>query len=364
MSFDTTDIALSVFKIAFVLSVTLTVVPIMVWVERRGSAMIQDRLGPNRVGPFGLLQAVADVAKFVFKEDVIPQQAHRVLYTLAPTFGLIPAVTTIAVVPWGKPFMIPEMTVFGRTLFEGGRLFEPIIADVNVGILVIFALSSLGVYGLATAGWSSNNKFSMFGGIRASAQMISYELALALAAVGALIAAGSLSLVDVVNQQTGYYTLFGFLKIPAWNVFPMFLGFMIFLVAAFAETNRLPFDFPEADAELVAGYHTEYASMKFAMFFMAEYMAMTTISALLTTLFLGGWDIPYYEEPATLFGFLVSAAAFAAKVGVLLFIFVWVRWTLPRLRFDQLMRLGWKVFIPTALFNVILVAVMIAYGWI
>ena len=364
MAFDPTDIILSLVKIGIVLGLLLNVTPIMVWVERRGSALIQDRPGPNRVGPLGLFQSLADAAKFILKEDIIPSQAHKALYVLAPTFGLIPAMTTIAVVPWGKAFVIPEMTIFGNTLFEGGRLFEPIIANLDIGILLIFALSSLGVYGLATAGWASNNKYSFLGGIRASAQMISYELALALAAVGALLAAGSLRLTDVVHYQTGYYMLFDLIKIPAWNIFPMFIGFIVFVVAAFAETNRLPFDFPEAEAELVAGYHTEYSSMKFALFFMAEYMAMATISALIVTLFLGGWDIPYWDEPATIWGFLLSALAFALKVSVMLFVFVWIRWTLPRLKYDHLMRLGWKVFIPLALLNVIIVSLLIAVGWI
>lgn len=364
MAFDPTDIILSLVKIGIVLAVLINVTPIMVWVERRGSALIQDRPGPNRVGPLGLLQSLADAAKFILKEDIIPEKAHKVLYTLAPTFGLIPAVTTIAVVPWGKAFVIPEMTVFGRTLFEGGRLFEPIIANLDIGILLILALASLGVYGLAIAGWASNNKYSLLGGIRASAQMISYELALAIAAVGALMAAGSLRLTDVVYYQTGYYMLFDLIKIPAWNVFPMFLGFVVFVVSAFAETNRLPFDFPEAEAELVAGYHTEYSSMKFALFFMAEYMAMATISALMVTLFLGGWDIPYWDEPATAWGFLLSALAFGVKVAFMLFVFVWVRWTLPRLKYDNLMKLGWKVFIPLALLNVIIVSLLIAVGWI
>ncbi len=364
MSFDATDIVLSLLKIAVVLAAILNVTPIMVWVERRGSALIQDRPGPNRVGPFGLFQSLADAAKFILKEDVIPSQANKVLYTLAPMFGLIPALTTIAVVPWGRPFVIPEMTLFGQRLFEGGRIFEPIIADINVGILLMFALSSMSVYGLATAGWSSNNKYSFFGGLRASAQMISYELALALAAVGALMAAGSLRLTDVVHQQTGYFLLFGFLKLPAWNVFPMFLGFVVFLVSAFAETNRLPFDFPEAEAELVAGYHTEYSSMKFAMFFMSEYMAMATMSALIVTLFFGGWDIPWYDEPANWVGFLLSVIAFVVKVVTMLFIYVWVRWTLPRLKYDELMRIGWKVSIPIALVNLVVVAFLIAYGWV
>jgi NADH-quinone oxidoreductase subunit H len=364
MPFDATDVVLSIVKISVVLISLLTVVPVMVWVERRGAALIQDRPGPNRVGPFGLLQPMADAVKFIMKEDVIPAQAHRALYTLAPLFGMVPALTTIAVVPWGRPFILPEMTLFGRTLFEGGRLFNPIIADVSIGILLIFALASLGVYGLATAGWASNNKYSQLGGIRASAQMISYELSLTLAAIGCLLAAGSLRLTEVVAHQTGYYYLFGFLKIPAWNAFPMFIGFVVFVVSAFAETNRLPFDFPEAEAEIVAGYHTEYSSMKFALFFMAEYMSMTTISALIVTLFLGGWDIPWYDEPATALGFVLSLIAFVVKVGFMMFVFVWVRWTLPRLKYDTLMRLGWKVFLPLALLNILVVAVLIAIGWV
>lgn len=364
MPYETTDIVLSLVKIVIVLVGLLQVTPIMVWVERRGSALIQDRPGPNRVGPFGLFQSLADALKFILKEDVIPAQAHKVLFTIAPMFGLIPAFTTIAVIPWGRPFQIEETTIFGRTLFEGGYWFEPIVADVSIGILFIFALASMGVYGLATAGWASNNKYALFGGIRASAQMISYELSLTLAAIGCLMAAGSLRLVDVVERQTGYFILFDAVKIPAWNIFPMFIGFIVFYVSAFAETNRLPFDFPEAEAELVAGYHTEYSSMKFAMFFMAEYTSMATISALVATLFLGGWDIPWYDEPATFLGFLLSAGAFVTKVVILLFIFVWVRWTIPRLKYDSLMKLGWKVFLPLALLNIVIVSLLIAARWI
>lgn len=366
MAFDPTDVILSLVKIIVVVSVLLSVVPIMVWVERRGSALIQDRLGPNRVGPFGLLQSVADALKFIMKEDIIPAKAHKWLYTLAPTFGLLPAVTTIAVIPWGRGFTIPEMSVAGFTLFEGGRWFEPIIADVSVGILVLFALSSLAVYGITTAGWASNNKYSLFGGIRASAQMISYELSLTIAAVSVLLAAGSLRMTDVVLKQTGYFVLFDTIKIPAWNALSpgMWIAFIVFVVSAFAETNRLPFDFAEADSELVAGYHTEYSSMKFALFFMSEYIAMTTMSTLITTLFLGGWDIPWYNEPATFVGFLLSVVAFVAKVSLLLFIFVWVRWTIPRLKYDILMRLGWKVFLPLAIANIVIVALFIAKGWI
>jgi NADH-quinone oxidoreductase subunit H len=366
MAFDTTDVVLSIVKIAIILGLWLNVTPIMVWVERRGSALIQDRPGPNRVGPFGLLQSFADALKFIMKEDIIPAGAHRLLYTLAPAIGLIPAITTIGVVPWGRAFRIPEMTVFGRRLFEGGRWFEPVIADVGAGILVIFALASLGVYGITIAGWSSNNKYSLFGAIRASAQMISYELSLTLAAVSVLLAAGSLKLTDVVASQTGYYVLFNAIKLPAWNIVSpaMWISFVIFFVSGFAETNRLPFDFAEAEAELVAGYHTEYSSMKFALFFMAEYMAMATMAALTTTLYLGGWDIPWYHEPPTFLGFLLSFLAFLVKVGVLLFVFVWVRWTIPRLKYDILMRIGWKVFLPLAILNIVIVAAFIAARWI
>jgi NADH-quinone oxidoreductase subunit H len=352
---DWTDVGLSVLKIAIILFFMLNVTPIMVWVERRGSALIQDRPGPNRVGPLGLFQSFADALKFLMKEDVIPAQAHKWLYTIAPVFGLIPAMTTIAVVPWGRAFRLPS-----------GRLFEPIVADVGVGILLIFALASLSVYGVTMAGWSSSNKYSLFGAIRSSAQMISYELALTLAAVSALMVAGSLRLTDVVWRQTGYFVLFDTIKIPAWNVFSpaMWLAFIVFSVSAFAETNRLPFDFAEAEAELVAGYHTEYSSMKFALFFMAEYMSMATMSALIATLFLGGWDVPWYNEPPTALGFALSALAFLLKVSFLLFVFVWVRWTIPRLKYDLLMRLGWKVFLPLAFVNIVLVAFFIVRGWI
>ncbi len=352
---DTVDVGLSLLKIAVVLGMMLNVTPIMVWVERRGSALIQDRPGPNRVGPLGLFQSFADALKFLMKEDVVPAQAHKWLYTLAPAFGLIPAMTTIAVVPWGRSFALP-----------GGRIFEPIIADLGIGLLLVFALASLSVYGITMAGWASSNKYSLFGGIRASAQMISYELSLTLAAVSVLLATGSLRLTDVVWHQTGSFVLFNTLRIPAWNICSpsMWLAFIVFTVSAFAETNRLPFDFAEADSELVAGYHTEYSSMKFALFFMAEYMSMATMSALIVTLFFGGWDIPWYHEPATALGFALSVLFFLAKVSFMLFVFVWVRWTIPRLKYDLLMKLGWKVFLPMAVINIIIVALFIARGWL
>ncbi|HSY48269.1 MAG TPA: NADH-quinone oxidoreductase subunit NuoH [Thermoanaerobaculia bacterium] len=352
---DWVDVGLSGLKIAVVLGAMLNVTPVMVWVERRGSALIQDRPGPNRVGPFGFFQSFADALKFILKEDMLPAKANKVLYTIAPMFGLIPALTTIAVVPWGRPFLLP-----------GGRLFEPIVANVNIGILLIFALASMGVYGIVMAGWASANKYSLFGGIRASAQMISYELSLTLAAVSVLMVAGSLSLQDVVWRQTGSFILFNTIKLPAWNIFSpaMWMSFIVFFVSGFAETNRLPFDFAEADAELVAGYHTEYSSMKFALFFMSEYMAMTTMSALIATLYLGGWGIPWYNVPPNALGFALSVLSFVVKVSILLFIFVWVRWTIPRLKYDLLMKLGWKVFLPMAVVNVVLVAFFIIRGWV
>lgn len=366
MPFDTTDILLSILKIAVILGIWLSITPVMVWVERRGSALIQDRPGPNRVGPLGLLQSLADAVKFIMKEDIIPTNAHKWLYTLAPAFGLLPAITTVAVVPWGRPFLIPEMTLFGQRLFEGGRWFHPIIADVGAGILVIFALASLGVYGITIAGWASSNKYSLFGALRATAQMISYELALTMAAISVLLAAGSLRLTDVVTMQSGTFVLFDFLRLPAWNVLSpaMWISFVVFVIAGFAETNRLPFDFAEAEAELVAGYHTEYSSMKFALFFMAEYMAMGTMAALITTLYLGGWDIPWYNEPATFLGFALSFGAFLAKWALFMFFFVWVRWTIPRLKYDILMRLGWKVFLPLAIVNIVIVAGFMALRWL
>ena len=274
----------------------LNVTPIMVWVERRGSALIQDRPGPNRVGPFGLFQSFADALKFILKEDMLPAKANKC--PLHDRADVRPD-------PGADDHRRRAVGPAVRCLPGRHGLFEPIVANVNIGILLIFALASMGVYGIVMAGWASANKYSLFGGIRASAQMISYELSLTLAAVSALMVAGSLSLTDVVWRQTGSFVLFNAIKLPAWNIFSpaMWIASSSSSSPAFAETNRLPFDFAEAEAELVAGYHTEYSSMKFALFFMSEYMAMATMSALITTLFLGGWDIPWYNEPPTLLGF-------------------------------------------------------------
>ena len=321
---------------------------LMSWVERRGAGLIQDRPGPNRVGPFGLLQPLADAVKFFFKEDIIPSSADRLLYVLAPALALFSALTTFAVIPYGAP-----LTVSGRTI--------PLIgADVSIGVLYIFALTSLSVYGIVLAGWSSNSKFSLMGGIRSSAQIISYELAMTTAAAGVILTAGSFRLTEVVAAQSG--TWLGF--IPKWNAIPQPLGFLIFFIATFAETNRLPFDLPEAEAELVAGYHTEYSSsMKFAMFFMAEYVNMTVASALTVTLFFGGWTFPGFH-PQGVLGTLLSILIFTVKTAFFLWVFVWVRWTLPRFRYDQLMRLGWKALLPLALANLLWAATLVTLGWL
>jgi NADH-quinone oxidoreductase subunit H len=330
---------ITLLKIAVVFNAVMAVVTLLVWVERRISAFIQDRLGPNRVGPFGLLQPLADAIKFIHKEDLIPGQVDRRVFIIAPALSLIPALITFAVIP------------FGGTLSIFGWEIPLIITDVDIGVLYVLALSSLGVYGVVLAGWSSNNKYSLMGGLRSSAQMISYELALGASIVGVLLITGSLSLRDVVYAQYGL-----------WNVVKQPLGFFIFLVAVFAETNRLPFDLPEAETELVAGYHTEYAGMKFAMFFMAEYANMITASALVVTLFFGGWMIPFVStpEPSPWWLSLLEVAAFVLKVAVLLFLFVWVRWTVPRFRYDQLMMLGWKVLLPLALLNIFVTSGIVA----
>lgn len=321
-------------KVVAVLTAIVFGVMAMTYVERRLSAFIQNRLGPNRVGPWGILQPMADGVKFLMKEDIIPEGVDKPIYLLAPAMLLVPALMTFAVIPFGSPIHL-----FGRDI--------PLqVADVNVGILYVLALTSMGVYGIVLAGWSSNSKYPFLGGLRSAAQMISYELAMGLAVVSVVLLAGSLRLNDMVTAQQG-----GFLS---WNIFKQPLAFLIFLVAAYAETNRLPFDLTEAEQELVGGYHTEYSSMKFAMFFLSEYANMITASALTVTLFFGGWDIPFVNE-ASLgnAGGLLSALAFVVKVGLFLFVYVWVRWTFPRFRYDQLMGLGWKVMLPLALFNIV-----------
>ena len=333
-------------KIAFVWAVVLgAVLPNLIWVERRMAGLIQDRPGPNRVGPFGLFQAVADILKLLLKEDVVPIYADRLLHTLAPLILLVPAMTTFAVIP------------FGSTIHLFGRDIPLVVADVNIGILYVFALTSVDIYGLVLAGWSSNNKFALLGGLRSSAQIISYELAMGIAAISVFLAAGSLRLQRVVEYQASG-TFLGFL--PLWNCFPQTIGCLIFIVSAFAETNRVPFDLPEAEAELVAGYHTEYSAFRFGMFFMAEYLNLIAASAMMATLYFGGWSLPFLHLTG-IPGSLASIAVFAAKTGFFIFLFVWVRWTLPRFRFDQLMNLGWKVFLPLSLLNLLFTGALVLW---
>ena len=324
-------------KVLVVFAATLLTVLLMIYSERRVSAFIQGRLGPNRVGPQGLLQPIADGIKFLMKEDIIPAGVDKPIFILAPAILLIPALMTFAVIPFGS-----DIILFGRQI--------PLqVADVNVGILYVLALTSIGVYGIVLAGWSSNNKYSLVGGLRSSAQLISYELAMGLAVVSIILLSGSLKLNDIVADQQGYFF--------SWNIFKQPLAFIIFLVAVYAETNRLPFDLSEAEQELVGGYHTEYSSMKFAMFFMAEYANMVTAAALTVTLFFGGWDFPLVNEASLgIWGVVLSLLSFILKMGFFLFLFIWVRWTFPRFRYDQLMKLGWKVLMPLALFNIFITA--------
>jgi NADH-quinone oxidoreductase subunit H len=325
----------------FVFVVLLHSAAVMVYVERKVAAMLQQRLGPTLVGPKGLLQPLADIVKLIFKEELRPAAADALLFSLAPIIVATCAFAAFAVVPFGG-----NTTLFGL-IPEGLRLQ---VADVNVAILVVFAVASMGVYGIVLAGWSSNSKYSLLGGLRSSAQMISYELSYGMALAAVLLLANSLSLTDIVNRQEGSWLGF----IPRWYVFLQPVGFLIFMTAGIAETNRAPFDFPEAEQELVAGYHTEYSSMRFALFFMAEYINMVTVSAVATDLYLGGWHGPLLPESVGWIWFLI-------KVSAILFFYVWMRWTLPRYRYDQLMTFGWKVLLPLSVINLIVTAAGVLY---
>ena len=342
----------SLVKIVALLAVVLGIMNYAVYAERRISALIQDRLGPNRVGPAGLFQPIADAAKFLLKEDFTPGHVNTLYYWLAPCLAMIPAITTLAVVPFGS-------TLFGVPM---------IIADINVGVLFVFAIASLSVYGIVIAGWSSNSKYPFLGGVRSSSQMISYELSLGLAVIPLFLLVGQLRLTEVVRYQIEH----GWMIAPFighWTdpqkwllAIPMLISFVVFTIALFAETNRLPFDLPEAETELVGGYHTEYGSMKFGLFFLGEYVAMITGSAIIVTLFLGGWHFPGIPDGSHGWGWgLVNIFIFFSKVAALLFVFMWVRWTLPRFRYDQLMRLGWLFFFEIALANIFLAAIILAY---
>ena len=325
----------------FVFIMLLNSAAVMVLVERKVAAFLQQRLGPYLVGPWGVMQPLADVVKLMFKEVLRPAAADRWLFALAPIISAAAAFSAFAVVPFGA-----ETTFFGL-------LDEPMplqVADVNVAVLVIFAIASMSVYGIVLAGWSSNSKYSLLGGLRSSAQMISYELSYGLALASVLLMANSLSLTDIVNRQEGAW--FG--VIPRWFVFVQPVAFFVFMTAGIAETNRAPFDFPEAEQELVAGYHTEYSSMSFAMFFLAEYINMVTVSAVATDLFLGGWHGPFLPPSWGWIWFL-------AKVAAILFFYVWMRWTLPRYRYDQLMAFGWKVLLPLSVINLLVTAAGVLY---
>jgi NADH-quinone oxidoreductase subunit H len=327
--------------ILFVFFMLLNSAAVMVYVERKVAAMLQQRVGPYLVGPKGLLQPMADIVKLLFKEELRPRAADAFLFALAPVISAACAFAAFSVVPFGA-----ETTLFG--LFPEGLRLQ--VADVNVAILVVFAVASMSVYGIVLAGWSSNSKYALLGGLRASAQMISYELSYGLALASVLVLAGSLSLTDIVNAQAG--TWFG--VIPRWFIFLQPIAFVVYLTAGIAETNRAPFDFPEAEQELVAGYHTEYSSMSFALFFMAEYINMVTVSAVATDLFLGGWHGPLLPEWLGWLWFLL-------KVAAILFFYVWMRWTLPRYRYDQLMRFGWKILLPIAVVNLLVTAAGVLY---
>jgi NADH-quinone oxidoreductase subunit H len=394
------ELLINLVKTALLLFIVLTVNAYLTWFERKVVAHMQSRWGPHRVGPHGLLQPLADGVKFLFKEDPTPAGVDKFVYYMAPLLALALALTSIAVIPFGPD----PIRVFGRDIYLG-------ITDLNIGILALFAITALGVYGVALAGWSSNSKYPLLGGLRSSAQMISYELALTMSVVGVLLMAGSFSLRDIIANQQNTPGLFGWHGIFSWNIFagpfPQILGFLCFFVAAIAETNRVPFDLPEAESELVAGFHTEYASFKFAMFFIAEYTSMITVSALCSILFFGGWLSPFpaawtftHYLPSIIlipFGFWVIwdgiryetvfgriilpgiGTAMAAvgialllfptvnefiqapfwllsKILVFLFIYVWMRGTLPRLRYDQLMDFGWKLLLPVSLANVVITA--------
>src|SRR3954463_13575443 len=325
----------------FVFVMLLNSAAIMVYVERKVTALLQQRLGPYRVGWKGWLQPLADVIKLMFKEELRPRAADPLLFALAPIISATAAFAAFAVVPFGG-----ETTLLGL-------LKEPLrlqVADVNVAILVVFAIGSMGVYGIVLAGWASNSKYSLLGGLRSSAQMISYELSYGMALAAVLLIGNSLSLTDIVHRQAG--TWFGF--IPRWFIFLQPFGFLVFLTAGIAETNRAPFDFPEAEQELVAGYHTEYSSMSFAMFFLAEYINMVTVSAVATDLYLGGWHGPWLPLSLGWVWFLL-------KTGALLFFYVWMRWTLPRYRYDQLMAFGWKILLPLSVVNLLVTAAGVLY---
>ncbi len=327
----------SVLKIIIFFTVLISSSAYLVLLERKICAYVQDRIGPNRVGFKGLLQPLADLLKLVTKEDIVPKNANKFIHHLSPIISVAIAFSTMAVIPVGD-----TIEIFGKEI-------KLQIADVNIGILYILSLTSISVYGIALSGWSSNNKYSLLGGLRSSAQMISYEISMGLAIIGVVMTAGSLELDEIVKSQAGF----------KWNIFLQPIGFIVFLVASFAETNRTPFDLPEAEPELVGGYHTEYSGLKFGLFFLAEYTNMIIASAIIVTLYFGGWQIPFGENfiSSSVVLSITQIFSFLIKVGLMLFFFILVRWTVPRFRYDQLMNVGWKIMFPLSLLNILITGI-------
>ena len=346
-------ILLSVVKMVVVFTIIMVGVALLTLLERKVSAWMQNRHGPNRVGWAGLLQPAADGVKNILKEETFPAEANRALFLVAPALSFIPALLTSGVIPFAAPLPLDfdfTLPLLGRFAWHGPM--PMVVADVPVGFLFVLAISSLGVYGIALAGWASNSKYALLGGLRAAAQMVSYEVAMGMSLIPVLLMSGNVSLAEIVSRQQAGGPI-------TWYVIPLFLSFFIFLVSGFAETNRLPFDLPEAESELIAGYHTEYSAMKFSFFFIAEYANVVTVCAMVTTLFFGGWDIPFtdWDRSGGLLPTLATWLVFFLKVLFWVFVVMWVRWTLPRFRYDQLMALGWKVLMPLALTYIMVVAV-------
>ncbi len=337
-------------KLLVIFTITMVGVAYMTLMERKVSAWMQNRLGPNRIGPGGLLQPIADGIKNLVKEETFPSFANRALFLLAPCLAFVPALLMSSVIPWAAPFPLAfdvELPMLGRVTHDGLTPFA--VMDLPIGFLYVIAISSLGVYGIALAGWSSNSKYSLLGGLRAAGQMISYEVALGMSLIPVLLLSGNVAFGNIIaSQQEG-----------AWYVLPLFLAFFLFTVAGFAETNRAPFDMPEAESELVAGYHSEYSAFKFSMFFIAEYANIMTFCAMGSVLFFGGWDIPFttWDQQPGILPTVATGIVMALKTSCLIFVVMWVRWTLPRFRYDQLMALGWKVMIPVALAYIVVVTV-------
>lgn len=341
MTVDISMILEKLILIVVVVSASLVIAMYTTFAERKVAAILQDRRGPNRAGPFGLLQPLADGLKLFFKEEIIPNFSSKFLFILGPALAMMTAMLTSAVIPWGD-----KIEIFGRTVSLQ-------ITDINIGVLYVFGVVSLGVYGIMIGSWASNNKFSLLGGLRAASQIISYELAMGISMIALLMITGTLSLKEmVVQQQSGY-----------WNIVYQPLGFLIFLICAFAECNRTPFDLPEAENELIGGYHTEYSSMKLGFYLFAEYINMFISSVIMATLFFGGYDMPFVNEAllSPNVAALVGVAALMAKVIFFIFLFMWVRWTIPRFRYDQLMHLGWRILIPLSLFNMLATGAAVLY---